>query len=168
MSQRTDARSVPDGSMRDPLAAADRVAPLRRAADEQRVAAAAAVDQPAAEVRVDDVVAAAGDDRVRPVAPVDDVATRAAEEAVVLARRLAGGLVVAPDDVAPRPGVDGVAAVAAEQLVVALLESDDAVAGVDAAAAATVARVGFARVLPDEPPLADAAQVDFVAGVVGV
>ena len=40
-------------------------------------------------------------------------------QAVDLAGRLALGLVVAPDHVAPRPGVDRVVAVAAEQLVVA-------------------------------------------------
>src|SRR4051795_8245068 len=42
------------------------------------------------------------------------------------AGRLAGGLVVAPDHVAPRAGVDRVAAVAAEQLVVAVAERHDA------------------------------------------
>src|SRR3954452_8223753 len=104
--QRARACSVPQGPVRDPLAAADLVVPLRPAADVQDVVSAAAVDQPAAEVGLDPVVAAAGEDRVGAVAGVDVVAPDAAEEPVVLCGGLAGGLVVAPDDVAPRARVD--------------------------------------------------------------
>src|SRR3954447_24603231 len=78
---------------------------------------------------------------------------RAAPEPVVLARRLGGGLVVAPDDVAPRAGMDRVVSVAAEELVMAVAPRHHP--PVNPAAA-------------DDPPVALAALVDRVAGVAPV
>src|SRR5690348_15728310 len=69
---------------------------------------------------VDLVGAAAGVDEVRAVAGVDEVLALPAVDAVGLRRRLAAGLGVAPQDVADLAGVDLVAAVAAEELVVLL------------------------------------------------
>src|SRR3954447_24330017 len=112
--------------MRDLLAAGDPEVALGLAADEQEVAARAAVDRALAEVRLDPVVARAGGDGVRAVARVDEVARGAADDRVDLRRRLVRGLVVGPQDVAPRPAVDRVVAVAAEQLVVARRAGNDA------------------------------------------
>src|SRR4051794_23839934 len=96
---------------------ADLVVLLGAAADVEHVAAPAAVDDPAPVVGLDPVVAAPRPDGVRAVTGVDEVASGAAVETVVLAGRLTRRLVVAPEHVAPRAGVDGVAAVAAQQLV---------------------------------------------------
>src|SRR4051794_33452906 len=149
--QRTDATgrgSAAERLVRDPLAAVDRELPLRAAADEELVAPRAAVDRPLAEVRLDPVVARAGSDRVAAVARVDEVVAGPADDGVGLGRWLAGRLVVGPQDVAPRPGVDGVAAVAAEQLVMpGGVAHHEAVGG------------------PHEAPLARAAQMDRVARV---
>src|SRR5215468_6220760 len=104
--------------MRDPLAVRDLVDLLRLAADEEQVVAAAAVNGAPAEVGLDDVVATAGRDVVRAVAGVDEVLAVAADDRVDLRGRLAARLVVAPQHVAPRPGIERVVAVPAEQLVV--------------------------------------------------
>src|SRR3954467_35735 len=111
--------------MRDLLTPGDPEVALGLAADEQEVAARATVDRALAEVRLDPVVARAGRDRVRAVAGVDEVACGAADDRVDLVPRLVRGLVVGPQDVPPRPAVERVVAVAAEQLVVPRRARDD-------------------------------------------
>src|SRR4051812_37201012 len=87
-----------------------------------------------------------GGDHIRAVAGVDEVPAVAAENPVDLGGRLAGGLVVGPQHVAPRTGVQRVVAVAAEELVVARARRHD-----------------DARVGANEAPMAGAALVDRVA-----
>src|SRR5689334_13696606 len=128
-SSRTTPTLVTDGLEADPLAVADLVAALGAVADEQRVAPGAAVDAAAPEVRVDRVVVGPGDDDVAPVAGVDEVRARAPVEVVDLGRALAGGLVVAPQDVGALAAVDGVGVVAAQELV-ALAGAGDRVVAV--------------------------------------
>jgi len=98
---------------------ADRVVALGSTADVEDVVAGPAVDAPAAEVGLDVIAARPGVDDVGAMACVDEVPAGAAVDAVELARGLPGRLVVAPQHVAPRAGVERVVAVAAEQLVVA-------------------------------------------------
>src|SRR4051812_7002381 len=78
-----------------------------------------AVDEPAAEPDADRVLTRAAVDVVVPVAGVDPVVAGARVDDVALMCRVAGVLVVGPDDVMAGGAVDHVVAVAAEQLVVA-------------------------------------------------
>src|SRR3954466_4849930 len=116
-SSRTAPTLVADGLEADRLAVADLVAALGAVADEQRVAPAAAVDAAATEVGVDRVVVGSGDDDIEPVAGVDEVRASATVEVIDLGRALAGGLVVAPQDVGAVAPVDGVGVVTAQELV---------------------------------------------------
>ena len=92
------------------------------------------------EVGVDHVAATAGDDRVPAVRGIDEVASGTAGQPVDLRRRLAAGLVVAPDHITEWARRDRVVAVAAEQLVVACCTGDG-----DAVVAASLALGAGAR-----------------------
>ena len=87
------------GAVVDLLAVAEPVAVPARAGDVVDVAPGPAVDDPAPVVDGDRVVARAAVDRVAAVRAVDEVVAVAAVDQVALARRLAGAVVVAPQDV---------------------------------------------------------------------
>src|SRR5207244_9548242 len=82
-----------------------------------------AVDGPISVHERNVVIAGAGPDEVVAVARVKPIAAAPAVQVVALARGLGAWVRVAPDDVAHFAGPDRVVSVAAEQLVVHVLEA---------------------------------------------
>jgi len=111
-----------------PLAVADVVVRLAPVAQEQQVVATTAINRAAASVvRMDRVVATATVDVVGTVAGVDEVVASAAIQPVVLASGLAARLEITPEHIRRAPAVDGVVAVAAEELITAVRAPNDSV-----------------------------------------
>src|SRR5277367_5995877 len=121
-------RSVADRVEADVPAAVKLVVGQRVVAGEDDDVGVFAVDHAGVLVCVHDGVGVgAGPDVVDGVVGVDEVGPVAGVDDGGLERRPAGGVVVAPDDVAGAAAVDRVVAVAAEQVVVDVLATDQRV-----------------------------------------